>query len=111
MKTFPTPSSRLFQRAVLAASLFTSFVFSTVAATSPNAADAPNKDNVLFVGTDLAVKQDGQFYRVVGATKDTLLIDRDHGVKGMRNTDGAEIRVTRGVKLSRLSATIDKLRT
>jgi hypothetical protein len=96
---------------VLAASLFTGFVFSAVAATPNPAPDAPPKDHVLFVGTDLAVKQDGQYYRVIRATKDALLIERDHGVTEMRRFDGAEIRVTRGVKLSNLSATIDKLRT
>lgn len=111
MKTFPTPTSRLLHRAVLAALLSTGFVVSTIAATSPSPADAPTKDHVLFVGTDLAVKQDGQFYRVVRATKDSLMIERDHVVKNIRTVDNAEIHVTRGVKLSSLSATIDNLRT
>ncbi|MEO6002569.1 MAG: hypothetical protein ABIS43_05405 [Opitutus sp.] len=69
------------------------------------------KDHVLFVGTDLSVGQDGKFYRVVGATKKTLKIEKDHAVADVRLSGGANIRINKGVKLSNLSATIGHLQT
>lgn len=64
------------------------------------------KDHVLFVGTDLSVKQDGKFYSVVGATKKSVKIEKDHRVADVRLSKGANIRINKGVKLSNLSATI-----
>jgi hypothetical protein len=69
------------------------------------------KDHVLFVGTDLAVKEGNQFYHVVGAKKGALQIEKNHRVTEVHLGQGADIRVSRGVKLSRLSAAIDNLRT
>lgn len=64
------------------------------------------KDHFLFVGTDLSVKQDGKFYRVVGANKKSLKVEKDHTVTDVRLTGGANIRINKGVKLSNRSATI-----
>lgn len=83
------------------------FVSSIIADPQP----ADGKDHVLFVGTDLSVKQDGQFYHVVRATKDSFMIERDHAIKEVRASQKSEIRITRGVKLSLISATIDNLKT
>lgn len=106
MKTLQTPNSRLRRHALLA-SVSLGFVSFTLAA-SP-ASDG--KDHVLFVGTDLSIKQDGQFYHVARANKDSFLIERDHALKEVRGSQASEIKVTRGVKLSSLSASIDNLKT
>lgn len=68
------------------------------------------KDHILFVGTDLAVGEDGAFYPVVGATKDSLKIDKNHGMEEVRTGKGANIRINRGVKLSSLSAMISDVK-
>jgi hypothetical protein len=107
MKTLQTPNDGLFQRVVFTASLLIGFVSPILAASS----SPEGKDHVLFVGTDLSVKQDGQFYHVVRATKDSFLVERDHAIKEVRGSQAAEIKVTRGVKLSSLSATIDNFKT
>jgi hypothetical protein len=92
------PRPRPLAAALLLPALAT-FVLSAVAAPAA-------KDHILFVGTDLAVGEDGAFYPVVGATKDTLKIDKDHRMEEVRTGKGANIRINRGVKLSSLSATI-----
>lgn len=106
MKTLPEPRSSLPLRAALAASFLTGLVSTAFAAGL-----AAPKDHVLFVGTDLAVKQDGKYYHVIGATSDKLQIERNRGVKDLQSIRGAEIKISRGVKLSNRSATIDNLHT
>ncbi|HEV8408033.1 MAG TPA: hypothetical protein VGQ34_08870, partial [Sphingomicrobium sp.] len=66
---------------------------------------------MLFVGTDLSVKEDGTFYHVVGAKKDALQIEKDHRLAEVRLGQGANVKVSRGVKLSSLSATISNIQT
>jgi hypothetical protein len=88
------------------------FGFVLIATAQENAASIPTtKDHVLFVGTDLSVKQDGKFYHVVGANKKTLKIDKDHALIDVRLSGGANIRINKGVKLSNLSATIGHVKT
>jgi len=82
-----------------------------IAIASPAVAAGNSKEYVLFVGTDLAVKQDGQFYHVVGAGKDVLKVDRDRQVREVKQLSGAQIKISRGVKLSSLAATISNVRT
>ena len=106
MKATPPRHSRV-RRAALAAALFTPLV--SPAVLSAEAAPEP-KDHVLFVGTDLAVKEDGAFYPVVGATNDSLKIDKNHRIEEVRTGKGASIRINRGVKLSSLSATISDVK-
>jgi hypothetical protein len=72
---------------------------------------SPTKDHVLFVGTDLSVKRNDQFYRVVGATKKTLRIEKEHKVEEVRLSGDANIKINKGVKLSNLSATIGHIQT
>lgn len=92
---------------MLAASISVSFTSLALAASQAS----EGKDHVLFVGTDLSIKQDGTFYHVARATKDSFLIERDHTVQEVRGSKASEIKVTRGVKLSSLSATIDNMKT
>jgi hypothetical protein len=75
------------------------------------ATSSPSKDHVLFVGTDLSVKEGSKFYHVVGATKKTLKIDKDRKLTDVRLSGGANIRINKGVKLSNLSATIGNVQT
>ena len=92
--------------------LLVGFVLNAMALSQENAPIAPaTKDHVLFVGTDLSVKQDGKFYHVVGATKKTLKIEKDHALADVRLSGGANIRINKGVKLSNLSATIGHVQT
>jgi hypothetical protein len=70
-----------------------------------------SKDHVLFVGTDLAVNQDGEYHNVVGASKDSLQIARNKKLEVVRISQGADVRINRGVKLSNLSATIGNVKT
>ena len=72
---------------------------------------AAPKDYVLFVGTDLAIKQGGRFYPVVGATVDSYQIERDGTEQTIRNIRDAKIKISRGVKLSNCSAAITDLKT
>lgn len=81
-----------------------------VSAESTTPVAAP-KDHVLFVGTDLSVKQNGEFCHVVGATKNTLKIEKDRRLLDVRLGEGTSIRINKGVKLSNLSATISNLHT
>ena len=94
-------------RAALAATLLTSLALNAGVFPQENTATSSGtKDHVLFVGTDLSVKQDGKFYHVVGATKKTLKIEKDHALADVRLSGGANVRINKGVKLSNLSATI-----
>ena len=92
--------------------LLTGFVLNAAPSPPASSSNTPApKDHVLFVGTDLSVKQDGKFYRVVGATKKTLKIEKDHALADVRLSGGANIRINKGVKLSNLSATIGHIKT
>jgi hypothetical protein len=94
------------------ASLLAGLVLTAVALPQETAAvPSGAKDHVLFVGTDLSVKQDGEFYRVVGANKKALKIEKDHTIADVRLSGGANIRINKGVKLSNLSATIGRIKT
>ena len=112
MKTPLCPNRRHFDHAAQIAAILTSFVLIPVAwpQANPASPSAP-KDHVLFVGTDLSVKEGSKFFHVVGATKKTLKIDKDHATADVRLSGGANIRISRGVKLSNLSATIGHLHT
>ena len=110
MKIFRSPR-RYFHRATQA-TLFTGFVLHAAPVPPENAAiPAATKDHVLFVGTDLSVKQDGKFYRVVGANKKSLKVEKDHAVTEVRLSGGANVRINKGVKLSSRSATIANVQT
>jgi hypothetical protein len=111
MKILRSPHGNFF-RAAQTATLFTSLVLNATPL-PPEAAADPSmaKDHVLFVGSDLSVNQDGKFYHVVGATRKTLKIEKDHGVADVRLSGGANIRINKGVKLSNRSATIGHLQT
>jgi hypothetical protein len=77
-----------------------------------NAAISPGpRNHVLFVGTDLSVKEGNEFYHVVGAKKGALQIEKDRRLAEVRLGQGANIKVSRGVKLSSLSATISDVKT
>jgi len=77
---------------------------------APAATSDEAKDHVLFVGTDLAVKEGNEFCHVVGAKKGSVQIEKGHRLAEVRLGPGANIKVSRGVKLSRLSATISDVR-
>ena len=111
MKTPPYSHHGLSRRATLAGVLLSGLGFLTLAGPRASAAIAGPKDHVLFVGTDLAVKEGGAFYQVVGATRDALKIEKDHRLENVRLDQGASVRISKGVKLSNLSATIGNLRT
>ncbi|HVU23272.1 MAG TPA: hypothetical protein VHE13_04045 [Opitutus sp.] len=77
-----------------------------------SAADSKKpEDHVLFVGTNLALKEDGKFYHIVGANKDSLTIQKDLGTAEVHKPNGADVRVDKGVKLSNVSATISDVKT
>ncbi|HWA84705.1 MAG TPA: hypothetical protein VG710_00665 [Opitutus sp.] len=111
MKTTPQPSDSSPRRAALAVVLLNGFVFSSVISPAATAALSEAKDHVLFVGTDLDVRMDGKFYHVVGASKEALKIEKDHQVADVRMGHGADVRISKGVKLSDLSATIANIQT
>src|SRR6266540_2247638 len=112
MKTPPSPHSCSLHRATQVAAILTGFVLNSAVLPQATAAISSGaKDHVLFVGTDLAVKEGSEFYHVVGAKKDSLQIEKSRHLADVRLGQGANIRVTRGVKLSSLSATIDNVRT
>jgi hypothetical protein len=106
MKSPKTPHAPHHRAAVVAAS------FAAIVSLAVSAVAAPAvKDHILFVGTDLDVKEGSAFYHVVGATKDSLKIEKDHQLADVRIGQGANIRVNKGVKLSTLSATISNVAT
>ncbi len=73
-------------------------------------ASAP-KDHILFVGLNLAVKDNGKYVPVVGATNRALEFVANHQLKQVALRDAGDIRISRGVKLSALTATIGNMRT
>jgi hypothetical protein len=112
MKTSRKPHLGFLSHGAQAVILFIGFALNAVALSQENAVNvSATKDHVLFVGTDLSVKQDGKFYHVVGANKKTLKIEKDHALAEVRLSGGASIRINKGVKLSNLSATIGHLQT
>ena len=112
MKPLRTPHRGYLHRVTQTVTLLVGFVLNAIVLPQANAASSSlTKGHVLFVGTDLSVKQDGKFYRVVGATRKTLKIEKDHASADVRLSDGANIRINKGVKLSNLSATIGNLQT
>jgi hypothetical protein len=111
MKTSRGPHCSYLGRAAEAAALFTGFILPTAAWPQSTVVVSEQKDHVLFVGTDLSVNQDGKFYHVVGATKTTLKIEKDHALADVRLASGANIKVNKGVKLSNLSAMISHVQT
>ncbi|MEO7597713.1 MAG: hypothetical protein ABIV50_02190, partial [Opitutus sp.] len=94
-----------------AAALLTGCLFNGASFAQEDAATPAPKDHVLFVGTDLAVKEGNESYPVVGAKKDSLQIEKGRGFSSVRLGQGANIKVSRGVKLSSLSATISDIQT
>jgi hypothetical protein len=112
MKTPRNPPSSDVRRAAQAAAILIGFVLNCAALpqATPEVSSAP-KDHVLFVGTDLAVKQGKEFHHVVGAKKDALQIEQGGRLTEVRLGQGANVKVSRGVKLSSLSATISDVRT
>jgi hypothetical protein len=69
------------------------------------------KDHTLFVGTDLAVKHDGTYHHVVGADNDALKIEAGGAIESISLRKASDIRITKGVKLSTLTATISHVKT
>ena len=102
---------RYTHRAAQAAALFAGFAFPFAVSAQTTNPIADAKDHVLFIGTDLSVNQDGKLYHVVGATRKTLKIEKNHALTDVRLASGANIKVNKGVKLSNLSATISKVQT
>jgi hypothetical protein len=74
-------------------------------------ASPPTNDHILFVGTDLSVKEGEKFLRVVGATRKTLKIEKDHVTTEVRLSKDPVVRISKGVKLSNRTATIGKVQT
>ena len=105
----PAALYRRFSRRVAWAAPFLTGAVAFAAPPAPTEPAAPN-DYVLFVGTDLAIKQGGRFYPVVGATVDTFQIERDHSEQTIRNIRDAKIQISRGVKLSNRSAAITDMK-
>jgi len=115
MNPSPFPQPRLLRRVALAAPLLASVVVVALAAPptpAPPATPDPAapKDHVLFVGTELAVKQGGKYYPVVGATANSFEIDREQSVQTVKNIREVKIQVSRGVKLSNRSAEISGMK-
>ncbi|HUG10181.1 MAG TPA: hypothetical protein VMM36_04165 [Opitutaceae bacterium] len=111
MKTPQNSQVRILRRTVHVAALVSGLVLSTTAWPQEATKTSDQKDHVLFVGTDLAIKQDGEYYHVVGASKDSLRIGKNKKLEDVRVSQGADIRINRGVKLSNLSATIANVKT
>jgi hypothetical protein len=111
MKTFRSARHRQVHCAAQAAAIFAGFVLPLSALAQTTNSVSGMKDHVLFVGTDLSVNQDGKLYHVVGATKTTLKIEREHALADVRLASGANIKVNKGVKLSNLSAMISHVQT
>jgi hypothetical protein len=102
---------RIIRRAAQVATLACSLVLSTTAWSQQAVETSESKDHVLFVGTDLAINQDGEYHSVVGASKDSLQIARNEKLEAVRVSQGTDVRINRGVKLSNLSATIGNVKT
>ncbi len=94
--------------AFLAAALLAAVVSPARAAEAP--ASAP-KDYTLFVGVDLAVQQGDGFQHVVGATDRALVIEAGGQLKEVPQSDANMIRISKGVKLSTVTATIANVKT
>lgn len=111
MKTPQNSHGRILRRTAHVAALLSGVLLSTTVWAQEAAAASESKDHVLFVGTDLAIMQDGEFHSVVGASKDALQITRNNKLETVRISRGADIRMNRGVKLSNRSAMIANVRT
>jgi hypothetical protein len=112
MKASRTHYCSYVRRATQAAILLSGFAVNPVGAAQTDAAtSAAPKNHVLFVGTDLSVKQDGKFYRVVGASKKVLKIEKNHALTEVRLSNAPSIRINKGVKLSKLTANIGNVQT
>jgi hypothetical protein len=112
MKTLPSIRPGFLRAVAHGAAFFAMLISHPLAwADDPPATPAAAKDHVLFVGTDLSVKQDEKFYKVVGATKKALKIEKDHSIKDVRLSGAPSVKINKGVKLSNRSATISKVQT
>jgi hypothetical protein len=72
-------------------------------------AAAPNdqaKDHTLFVGQEVAVLVDGEYRPVVGAGDRSFVVDVKNRSKQVYTNQAKAVRVTRGMKLSTLSAVV-----
>jgi hypothetical protein len=98
---------------LVGASLFTA-VITLGAGLAVSRAQAPtteSKDQTLFVGMDLALPRDGEFCRVVGATSKGFIVQARRQRLEVPFANASELRITKGVKLSSLSATVSKVKT
>jgi len=112
MKTYPMPHDGFLRRTVFTASSFACLASLVLLPSRLAAGSSPgSKDYVLFVGTDLAIKQDGQYYHVVRAGRNSMQIERNHQLEDVRSAGVSEVKVTRGVKLSSLTASISEVKT
>ena len=95
--------------ATLSLAILVGFVLTVPVLAESTAPVTAPKDHLLFVGTDLSVKQNGEFHHVVGATRNTLKIEKHRRMADVRLGDGTSIRINKEVKLSNLSASISNL--
>lgn len=76
--------------------------------TAPAAAASGPKDHSLFVGMDYSIKVDGKYRRVIGAGKRSFIVEDNGKRKEISAGKALDIRMTRGVKLSNLTAEVAK---
>jgi hypothetical protein len=79
------------------------------AAPEPAGTIATVKDHVLFVGSDFVVFKDGKLHPVVGAGKRTIIIQEGDKKAELPLHTVKDIRISRGLKLSSLTATLDRI--
>lgn len=107
-------SFRMDRGARATVALLAAAVFSLGAGLPAGRAQTPApepKDQTLFVGMDLALPRDGEFYRVVGATPKGFVVQAKRQQLEVPFAKAADLRITKGVKLSNLSATVSKVKT
>jgi hypothetical protein len=88
----------------LVSSLISGLVYAAPDAGGNTAAD---KDHVLFVGSDFVVFKDGKPHPVIGAGKRTVIIQEGNKKMELPLRTVKDIRISRGLKLSNLTATVD----
>jgi hypothetical protein len=109
MKPTPATATAIPRLAILIASLSSSHPL-LAADPTPASEPAAPKDHVLFVGTDIEIKQGDRYYPVIGATENSFLIERGQGVQAVGNIRDVKLQVKRGVKLSNRSAELANVR-
>ncbi len=81
-------------------------LIATAAVTCGSPAPDQVKDHHLFVGSDVAVSLHGEYRPVIGADHRSFVVEVKGQARDVRRSEARAVRVSRGMKLSTLSASI-----